>query len=222
MFRADKLSGLTDADLTHLGGLGLRTVCDFRYDRECDEDPSRLPEGTRVERLPIGSAPGDNPDSLEDRIRAGELTKVSSEDVAVGYVHMLEQRADLFGRLVGLVADAANHAVVIHCTAGKDRTGLGAALLLGGVGVADEVIVEDYRLTDDYRSAVRLAEIGPQLDAAGLALEDLQVLFTAPAETMALTLAAVTERWGGIRPYLTDVAGVSDAVLDDLRAALVE
>jgi len=222
VYRSDKLSLLTEADLAHLGGLGLRTICDFRYDRECDEDPSRLWAGVRVERLPVGSAPGDNPASLEERIRAGELTRVSTEDIAVGYLHMLEQRAELFGRLVALVADRANHSVVIHCTAGKDRTGLGAALILGGVGVADDVIVEDYRLTDDYRSTARLAEIGPQLDAVGLDLDDLKVLFTAPAETMALTLEKLRDRWGGIVGYLTGVAGVSEATLTQLREALVE
>jgi protein-tyrosine phosphatase len=222
VYRSDKLSGLTDADVEHLAGLGLRTVCDFRYDREIAEDPSRLPDGATIVRLSVGAAPGDNPASLEDRIRAGELTSVTTEAMAAGYLAMLDRQAELFGRLVAHVAHADHHPVVIHCTAGKDRTGLGAALLLGAVGVADEVIVEDYRLTDDYRSVHRLAEIGPQIEAVGLALDDLRVLFTAPAETMALTLAGVDERWGGILGYLQGPAGVDDATLADLAAVFVE
>jgi len=222
VYRSDKLSALTDDDVAHLGEVvGLRTVCDFRYDREVAEDPSRLPEGATIVRLSVGAAPGDNPASLEDRIRAGELTSVTTEAMAAGYLAMLEQQADLFGRLVAHVAHADHHPVVIHCTAGKDRTGLGAALLLGAVGVADDVIIEDYRLTDDYRSVHRLAEIGPQIEAVGLDLDDLKVLFTAPAETMALTLDGVTERWGGILGYLTGPAAVSDATLEDLAAVFV-
>jgi protein tyrosine/serine phosphatase len=88
--------------------------------------------------------------------------------------------------------------------------------------VADDVIVEDYRLTDDFRSVHRLAEIAPQLEEQGLALDDLKVLFTSPAETMELTLAALDERWGGIEGYLTGPAGVSRQTLDDLAEALVE
>ncbi len=222
VYRSDKLSALSDADLEHLAGLGLRTVCDFRYDRELDEDPSRLPVGATVVRLAVGSAPGDNPRNLEDMIRAGEITQVTAQSMAVGYLAMLENQAALFGDLIRIVAEAEQHPVVIHCTAGKDRTGLGAALILGAVGVADDVIIEDYALTDQYRSQHRLAEIGPRIEAQGLKMDDLKVLFTAPAETMAATLGHVTERWGGIEGYLTGPAAVDDATLEALREVFVE
>jgi protein-tyrosine phosphatase len=222
VYRSDRLSELTDADVAHLATIGLRTVCDFRYDREVEEDPSRLPDGARVVRLAVGAAPGDNPRSLEDMIRAREIAQVTTASMAEGYVAMLERQAALFGDLIRLVAQDHHHAVVIHCTAGKDRTGLGAALLLGAVGVAEDVIVEDYALTDQYRSVHRLAEIGPKIAAQGLDLEDLKVLFTAPAETMALTLGHITDRWGGIEGYLTGPAGVTTADLGALRAAWVD
>jgi protein-tyrosine phosphatase len=222
VYRADKLSELSESDVAHLAGLGLRTVCDFRYDREVDEDPSRLPDGARVVRLAIGPSTGDNPSSLEEMIRAGVLTHIVAQDVAASYLGMLAGRADLFRTLVHVVADPENHPVVFHCTAGKDRTGIAAALLLGAVGVDEATIVEDYALTDQYRSEARLAEIGPRLARDGIDIENLRVLFTAPAETMELALAGVRERWGGIVPYLTDEAGVSEATLDALADALVE
>jgi protein-tyrosine phosphatase len=142
--------------------------------------------------------------------------------MAVGYLAMLENQAALFGDLIRIVADPEQHPVVIHCTAGKDRTGLGAALILGAAGVADDVIVEDYALTDQYRSQHRLAEIGPRIEAQGLKMDDLKILFTAPAETMAATLGHVTERWGGIEGYLTGPAAVDDATLEALREVFVE
>jgi NAD(P)-dependent dehydrogenase (short-subunit alcohol dehydrogenase family) len=80
----------------------------------------------------------------------------------------------------------------------------------------------DYALTDEYRSKHRLAEIGPQLEAQGLALDDLKVLFTAPAETMAHTLDLVDQNWGGIEGYLEGPAGVSPETFAQLREALVE
>ena len=221
VYRSDRLNELTDADVAHLGAIGLRTVCDFRYDREVAEDPSRLPEGARIVRLAVGAAPGDNPRSLEDLIRAGEITQVTTASMAEGYLSMLERQAGLFGDLIRLVGRDEHHTVVIHCTAGKDRTGLGAALLLGAVGVQHEVIVEDYALTDEYRSARRLAEIGPRIEAQGLDLDDLRVLFTAPPETMAITLDRVNERWGGVEAYLTGPAGVTAGEIDALRAVWV-
>ena len=222
LYRSDRLNALTDADVAHLGELGLRTVCDFRYDREVEEDPSRLPVGATVVRLAVGAAAGDNPRSLEDLIRAGEITQVTAETMAEGYLRMLEAQAGLFGDLLRVVADPANHPVVIHCTAGKDRTGLGAALLLGAVGVDRDTVIADYALTDEYRSKHRLEEIRPQIEAQGLDLDDLKVLFTAPAETMAITLDLVDERWGGIEGYLTGPAGVAADTFDELHTALVE
>ena len=147
---------------------------------------------------------------------------LTTASMAEGYLAMLERQAGLFGDLIRLVAQDEHHAVVIHCTAGKDRTGLGAALLLGAVGVGDDVIVEDYALTDQYRSQHRLAEMAPRIEAQGLKLDDLKVLFTAPAETMANTLGHVTARWGGIEGYLIGPAQVAAATLDALREAFVE
>jgi protein-tyrosine phosphatase len=223
LYRSDRLNALSDADVAHLADVvGLRTVCDFRYDREVEEDPSRLPVGATVVRLAVGSAPGDNPRSLEDLIRAGEITQVTAATMAEGYLRMLEDQAPLFGDLLRVVADPANHPVVIHCTAGKDRTGLGAALLLSAVGVDRDTVVADYALTDEYRSKHRLEEIRPQIEAQGLDLDDLKVLFTAPAETMAITLDLVDERWGSVEGYLTGPADVSEQTFHDLRAALVD
>ena len=78
--------------------------------------------------------------SVIDRIQSGEITKYSAEDVAATYEKILEDAAREFGIAVTHAADPANHPMVFHCTAGKDRTGLMAMLLLGALGVPDDEI----------------------------------------------------------------------------------
>ena len=224
VYRADRLSGLTDDDLAELARRRVRTVCDLRYEREIDLDldPSRLPEGSTRVLVPVGADLADTDKTIEERIRLGELQSVTSEQVAEGYLVMLERRPEQFARVVEVVAATGTDAVVVHCTEGKDRTGVVSALLLGAVGVGDDDIVADYALTDRYRSRRRLAEVGPRLESWGVDIDDLRPLFTTPAETMELTLAGIEERWGGVEGYLTGLAGLPPAVMDDLRATLVE
>ncbi|MEL7210652.1 MAG: tyrosine-protein phosphatase, partial [Actinomycetota bacterium] len=202
IFRSDRLNELSDDDHRTLAGLGVRTVCDLRYDRELAVSPSRLPNDLRTIRLPVGADLADTDRTIEQRIADGELTDVTELDVAVGYVRMLDDRAELFGRLVALAADPDHHAFVVHCTAGKDRTGLAAMLILGALGADDETIVADYHLTDRYRSARRLAEVEPTLDRIGVDLDRVRPLFTTPEATMVETLRLVADRWGSIPAYL--------------------
>ena len=222
VYRADKLSGLTDEDLAELARRRVRTVCDLRYEREIDLDPSRLPEGATRIPVPVGADLADTDKTIEERIRLGELRSVTTEEVAEGYLMMLERRPEQFARVLGLVATTGPDAIVVHCTAGKDRTGVVSALLLGAVGVGGDDIVADYALTDRYRSERRLAEVVPRLEAWGADIDDLRPLFTTPAETMALTLAGIDQRWGGVEGYLTGPAGLPPSVIDGLRVVLVE
>ena len=104
-YRSDKLSDLTDADLDELQRRGVRLVCDFRYEREIAVDPSRLPPGAEGRRVPVGADLSDSDRTVEERIRLGELRSITTEEVAVGYLLMLEARAELFGEVVRLVAD---------------------------------------------------------------------------------------------------------------------
>ena len=222
VYRADKLSGLTDDDLAELARRRVRTVCDLRYEREIVLDPSRLPVGATRVPVPVGADLADTDKTIEERIRLGELQSVTTEQVAEGYLLMLEHRPEQFARAVGLAATTGTDALVVHCTAGKDRTGVVSALLLGAVGVGAEDIVADYALTDRYRSQRRQAEVGPRLESWGVDVDDLRPLFTTPAETMELTLAGVEDRWGGVQGYLRGPGDLTPAVIDDLRAALVE
>ena len=123
---------------------------------------------------------------------------------------ILEDAAPVFGTAVTQAADPANHPMVFHCTAGKDRTGLMAMLLLGALGVADDEIARDYELTTHYRSRKRLTVLRPQLEAAGVDVDAVLPFLTAQAPVMAATIAALEARHGSIESYLTGPAGVAE------------
>ena len=117
-----------------------------------------------------------------ERIQAGEITTYSAEAVADTYERILEDAAAQFGTVVNHAADPANHPMVFHCTAGKDRTGLMAMLLLGALGVADEDIARDYELTTPLPlDGTRLVVLRPQLEAAGVDVEAVLPFLTAQA-----------------------------------------
>ena len=223
IYRSDGLDQLTDADLDVIAELGIKLVIDFRVDREVDENPSRLADHPelRCQRLPIG---GDEVEgkSILDVIRAGELKTYTIDDMAATYERLLEDFAPTFGEVIEHAADPANHPMVFHCTAGKDRTGLMAMLLLGALGVSDDDIVADYELTTHYRSNKRLAVLGPELEKVGVDLETVRPFLTAQAPVMAATVARLHRDHGSTEAFLTSKAQVEPATLARLRHELLE
>lgn len=223
VYRSDGLDQLTDADLDVIESLGIKLVVDFRVDREVGENPSRLPDHPelRRQRLPIG---GDEVEgrTLMETIMAGELKEYTVEQMAAVYERLLEDFAPSFGQVIGDAADPANHPMVFHCTAGKDRTGLMAMLLLGALGVADDDIVADYELTTRYRSTKRIEILRPELESHGVDVEAVRPFLSAPAPVMSATVKRLSADYGSIEGFLTARAGVADPTIDRLRAVLLE
>jgi protein-tyrosine phosphatase len=222
VFRSDHLGELTAGDVERVLALGVRTVVDYQGAHERGEPTGPGLPADLVRRLerPITDGPAAGVTFLE-RVMAGQITAFSVADLTAFYLRTLEGSAAVFGEVLGLMADPAHHAVVFHCRAGKDRTGLTAALLLGALGVDDEVILDDYVLTDHYRSASRFRVLRPQLAAKGIDIDDFAPLFAAPREAMAGALAGLVERHGSIEGYLGEAAGLGAADVADLRRQLL-
>src|SRR3954469_8057156 len=223
VYRSDGLDQLTDADLGVIAELGIKLVIDFRVDREVDQNPSRLPDHPelRRQRVPIGGDEVEGKSVLE-LIQAGDVKTYTVDEMAAVYERLLEEFATGFGEVIHHAADPANHPMVFHCTAGKDRTGLMAMVLLGALGVSDDDIVTDYELTTHYRSNKRLEVLGPELEKVGVDIESVRPFLTAQAPVMAATLSAVEGRYGSIEKFLLDAAGVMPGTLGDLRSHLLE
>jgi protein tyrosine/serine phosphatase len=213
VYRSDSLSYMSDRDVAHcVDELGLRTVIDLRAGAEVDRFSHGPLEAAGVQFLHR---------PVVDETRRGSLgadpvpppEPVSPAEV---YLLMLERFAHPLADVVRLVADPRTHPVVFHCAAGKDRTGLVAALVLGLLDVDRETIVADYVFTADVMPLLLERHLAAA-QALGRAPEVARQHFTADAAAMRGALAGLDRRHGGIEPYLREhgLAGEAIAALRD-------
>ena len=212
VYRSDTLAELSSEDVTTLAGLGVQTVYDLRRDEECARDPGRL-ACTRLQ-LPSRRISDTDPATLQT---AAEAERWLLDD----YVGMLANAGPVFGHLFSMLAGPSCAPAVFHCTAGKDRTGLTAALLLAALGVDRSVILDDYELTNDLKPAALVPDVVDLFVAEGIGREAALAILGAPRWAMAEALEVVDDTYGGIDDYLQGPGCMPPQVLADLRGRLV-
>jgi len=213
LFRADGLTRLDEDDCAQLAELGLATVIDLRTKGEVDER-GRFPDVTfevEYHHLPLT----DVLPPTEDLSRYDEPAFVTTR-----YQQLFSEGSSSLARAVQVLAEPDALPAVFHCSAGKDRTGILAALVLGFLGVPREVIVEDYALSAEAMVAL-LERLKQEYAEAVAEVERYApaVISVAP-ETMAAFLAAL-ETEHGTFDDLARSLGVTDAV-SRLRTSLLE
>jgi protein-tyrosine phosphatase len=223
VFRSGALVHLTDAGLQTLSELGIKLVCDLRGADELLDEPDRLPTSPAPEYLHLPLAVQDD---RRQRLRAllfnPKAVAPMLPEMYTGTI--IDGNARIYGDVLRRLSDPANLPTLIHCTAGKDRTGVAIALLLLALGVPDEVVVADYSLSNLYFDnffayGKRMVE---PIRWMGIRPEDLQPFFMADPETMRTSITHIRTKYGSIENYLRDAAGLDDAVLARLKANLLE
>ncbi|MFE6736150.1 tyrosine-protein phosphatase [Microbacterium sp. NPDC057650] len=227
LYRSDALTAATETGLSALAQSPIGTVVDFRTDIERAQAPDRLPAGRdiRVVQLSILEAalamPADL--KLDDATTKDLLSRIPT--LADLYRGMLQHSASAFAEVARLIvtpADARYPAVLVHCTAGKDRTGVSTALLLDAVGVERAAIVADYassqaNLAGEWAEGMlaRMTAMGvPALPAI------VEVVTETPPSAIEAALAWLDER-GGSAEYLLS-GGLTRGELDGLRERLTD
>jgi protein-tyrosine phosphatase len=209
LFRSDGLHELTSNDLDVLRDLGLACVIDLRTPAEL-ERTGRGPleqEPIRYFHLPL--LPGGDEVAPE----------AAQQNLTDRYFWYLDVGRQSFVEAFGLVADPKSYPLVFHCAAGKDRTGVLAALVLSVLGVERSVIVEDYVLTQSRMDLI-MARMKRNADSEDRMAEIPQFLFRAEVGTISAFLEQLDERFGGARQWALD-AGVTSDQLDALVGLLV-
>lgn len=232
MFRSDALHALTPAGEAELAASGIGVIVDLRTPIERDLAPDRRPAARRIPdvHLPLleGAMSHIVGEALEARAlgdhsalgRAAEAAMSNLPTLGEMYGQMLDHGASPFAQVARLIAhpaDAEHPGVLIHCTAGKDRTGVCTAVILDAVGVERAAIVADYAASQQNLS-------GPWMDAMTHSIERFGVTVTpplaeliggSPAEAIEQALARV-DAGGGSAAYL-QAGGLTDTELTALR-----
>ena len=201
LFRSDHLAALTPQDQALLAQLGVTRAVDFRGQAESAAHAYALP-GVAYHPLVIEPTVVQRALALQQagrQLTAQDAVALMQETYR-GFVHDNALRfAELFRLL--LASDAP---LVFHCTAGKDRTGFAAALILLALGVPREVVMQDYLLTNAlYRRPAGLGSSAPQ--------EVLNVIWRVQEDFLEAALQAVDQDHGGVQRYLERRLGVDDA-----------
>ena len=220
--RTANLFRLSDADVDLLHELGLRTVLDLRSPDEIGRTGTSALFGrgaVRYQHFPFLG-----PDAHARNAMAGADPEERRRNWRErGYEGMLDSAAPLLPALFEVLADPDSYPLIFHCVAGKDRTGLLAALVLRTLGVPDDVIVTDYALTSEHRPSREL--LSQMLMDHGVPAAEVEQrvdrVWQSPPEVMQSTLAVIDARFGSTAGLLEQI-GVPDEHLAALREILLE
>jgi protein tyrosine/serine phosphatase len=208
LFRSDNLCALGEADRSAFRQLGVRTVLDLRRSYEC-QSQGQVPQWDGLAYHNI------DPGHPEWALTPYEDGLDPVRYLADRYRDMAEEGAAGLATAIGMVADEQTAPVVVHCVAGKDRTGVVCALTLSLLGVSDDDIDHDYSLsTRGNQRYLAWARTNGQPDLV------MHPWYYSPPGTMKLFLAELRQRHGSVETYLTG-AGLAPDHITALRSHLL-
>jgi protein-tyrosine phosphatase len=212
LFRSDALHLLDEAGAAALAGLGITTVVDLRTQAEAEIAPS--PVRGRVIHLPL------LPDFEVLPVPTVPVSPGSGLDLSTIYQYFVDVCGDNIGSAITELASDDAFPALVHCSAGKDRTGVVIALILAVLGVPDEIIAADYALSASYLNPALTPAIGQLQASTGLGDELTSEVLASPPELILGVLDRVSEAAGSAEGYLR-AHGLTDEALTSLRAALI-
>jgi protein-tyrosine phosphatase len=225
ILRAERLAGLSDADWRTLGGAGLATVCDLRSDAERAEHPNRVPSDLPLREMHCDIRNDLRADPALARLLADEPNARGAERVMIEIYRRFPRY--MGGALAAIVARVLDGGapLLVHCSAGKDRTGFVVAMLLHALAVPEELIRGDYLASRHWPGAVTHrasleSRLGTFIAADELPAAIDTVLDVRDAYLDAALEAAIAES-GSIDRYLAEAAGLTGSRREQLRDRLL-
>ncbi len=229
LFRSGALDEATDNDLEKLTSLGIQTICDLRTDQERNRWPDRVPANLGIKQVHI-------PVSGSMQTEANELSRLSSwlfgrarktnyaEIAQRTYTEYVTRFQAEFSKVLKLFSDSSNLPILIHCTAGKDRTGFSCAVVQLILGVSQELVIQDYLQSNNHLQRIK-AETAHRIKLPvmlGFPADKFLPLIEARREYIEAAIAQIHNNYQGIENYVWQGLGLTDEDVLKLKEALLE
>jgi protein-tyrosine phosphatase len=216
LYRSGSLSMATQADIALLNKLGIETIIDLRTEKESFFSPNKF-KAPQVYNLPLRG----NPHNLFfDEILS---QKMKREDILAYdqdlFSFLLENNTDYFIKLFDILLEEKNYPAVIYCSLGKDRTAIASALILAALNVNEDIILDDYLLSNNlinFHSLVQNADVYPME-----VQETITALFRAHKETINYSLDLIKDNFGSVDNYFEKELNLTHKKREKLKSLLL-
>ena len=224
LFRSGHLANITKNDISRLSSFGLMEIHDFRRENEQLQSPTVAVPFKLVDdyQMSIGDI-----SKFWEFLAEGKLSSGSAHELVVNsYKSCIKDVIPSFRRLMRALVDNGGQTTLFHCSAGKDRTGMAAALILSCLSIPREIIVDDYLLTKKYYKPDRLISIiEGHLKEAKISSWDrdwLTPYVSVHEQNINAFLDAIDMSFGSMKVFLSDGLALSDQDILQLQDNFLE
>ena len=222
LIRTGSLARLDQNDLTVLDNIPISLDIDLRAPDEVKKDPDRVPSQAKYYHLPVFEADETDASHSDEEI-ASQMQQPGN-----GYHHMIDvyhrmttaaSAKQAYQKLFNLLLNNEHGALLFHCTAGKDRTGMAAYLILSALGVEQKIIMEDYLLTNTVTQEFRnhwLQDMRNHGASEALVTNRAALASVAP-DYLNTAIKSITQNYGNVNQYLNNYLDITPTEIKDLR-----
>jgi protein-tyrosine phosphatase len=225
LYRSGHLAKLRRAALRQFEQLQIHTLVDLRSDMERDKDPDRLPpsHSIRVRALPIFDEGNEAMvEEVKQRLKNNDFRGFDPDAIMVAAYRQFALRfSEQYRQFVHTVLEAGGAPVLWHCTAGKDRAGFAAALLLRILGVERRVAVQDYMLSAQYINRMMKLYILIWLTKGAKTARMLRSFVEVREHWIEAAFQAIDEHWGSFETYVEQALALSPRAVGQMRKSLL-
>ena len=220
LFRSSRISGLTERDLPRVAGLRLDLVVDFRQASEREREPDRWGSLTPPRTEGLAIVPGSAESIFQGTQTVASPGRTAAFMEAV-YADFVLNQTEAYGTMFALILAIDDAGVLLHCAAGKDRTGFGSALILSALGVSRKDVLEDYLLTgqclDTDQELDHVLAVAPELLNPPMTREAIRPMFEVRSHYLERAFRSIDEDAGSVDAYLDRRLGLGRAGREALR-----
>lgn len=216
LYRSAQIDSISPAARQELKNLNIKTIIDLRSEQECQNYP-QLRDEFNIVHIPIQTG---NMESLLEGIRN---ESIKSDTI---YKLVEQMNRDLvdnyhkeFRQVFDILLNADNYPVIIHCTSGKGRTGIASALVLAALDVNEDVIMQDYRLSNDYFNIPKASKYAYKLPLESQ--EAITTIYSAKEDFLNAAKDQIESKYGNVGAYLKKGIGLSAEEIEQLRSILL-